>query len=75
MSYLGSAIPEKIINEALQNIDRNKYMKNLASLIKAKSNEIKENDPLIRKQKLLAFLTSKGYEYHLVKNYFDHLHL
>jgi regulatory protein len=69
------AVPEKIITEALNNINRDKYMENLASLIKAKSNEIKENNPLIRKQKLLAFLTSKGYEYHLVKQHFDHLNL
>jgi len=75
LELLRRAIPEEIINEALQNIDRDKYMKNLEALVSAKSNEIKENDPLIRKQKVLAFLSSKGYEPDLVENYFHHLHL
>lgn len=65
-------VPEQIICNALREIDRDQYMKNLASLVKAKSEEIKEKDPLIRKQKLMAFLLSKGYEQDLLENYLDH---
>lgn len=75
LELLRRAIPEEIINETLRNFDRDIYMKNLESLALAKSNEIKENDPFIRKQKVLAFLTSKGYEPDLLENYVEHLHL
>lgn len=64
-------IPEHIINQALKGIDQNQYIKNLDHLVKTKSNEIKENDPIIRKQKLMAFLSSKGYEPEFLENYFD----
>jgi regulatory protein len=59
-------IPFPLIQQALDGIDQNVYYHNLKVLTEAKEKQLKENQPLIRKQKLMAFLTSKGYESHLV---------
>lgn len=55
-------IPASIISEALQEIDADEYEQKIISLLQKKSKEIKDKDANIRKQKLLRFLMSKGFE-------------
>jgi regulatory protein len=55
-------IPEKYISEAINEIDEEKYLKNFNVLVSFKSKESLDLNPLIRKQKIIAFLISKGYE-------------
>ncbi len=55
-------IPEAIIANALDSIDPDKYTSNISYLIAAKQKQLKDDDPLIRKQKTASFLTGKGYE-------------
>ena len=62
LELLKRSIPEKYINEAMDEIDEEKYLKNFNALISIKSKELNDLNPLIRKQKLIAFLISKGYE-------------
>ncbi|MBE0638909.1 MAG: RecX family transcriptional regulator [Bacteroidales bacterium] len=64
-------IPVQIIRKALSEIDQFQYLKNLEHLVRIKSKELKENDPFIRKQKLMAFLSSKGYEPELLEHHFE----
>jgi regulatory protein len=59
-------IPFNLIREALDEIDPKVYHNNLKALTETKEKQLKEHPPLIRKQKLMAFLTYKGYEGHLV---------
>ena len=59
-------IPATIINEALQEIDENEYEQKIITLLQKKSKEIKDKDINIRKQKLLRFLMSKGFETSIV---------
>lgn len=60
-------IPDEIINQALQAIDSGKYSNNIIHLITTKEKQLKDDDPLIRKHKLAAFLTGKGYEADMIK--------
>jgi len=62
-------IPHEIIVEALKKIDTEQYTKNLQSLILSKSKELKETEPFIRKQKILAFLSARGYEIDLAEKF------
>jgi regulatory protein len=55
-------ISASVISEALQEIDENDYEQKVLGLLQKKSKEIKDKDVNIRKQKLLRFLISKGFE-------------
>jgi regulatory protein len=63
---LKRTIPFNLIHKALDEIDPGVYLNNLKTVTETKEKQLKEHPPLIRKQKLMAFLTSKGYEGHLV---------
>lgn len=60
-------IPEDIITHALDSIDPDKYSNNIIHLITAKEKQLKGADPLIRKHRLITFLTGKGYESDIIK--------
>lgn len=64
-------IPEIVIREALDQIDDDKYLQNFSMLIKAKEKELNDLEPLIRKQKLITFLTAKGYEFDFTEKHID----
>lgn len=59
-------ISENCIKIALQEIDNEEYYNNLVKLAEKKLAEIKETNPLKRKQKLLNYIQTKGYENDLV---------
>lgn len=60
----GKQISENLINEALNEIDMNKYRNILRELAKNKQKQLakKESDPWIAKQKRFAFLAQRGFE-------------
>ncbi len=64
-------IPEKIISESIAGIDEEQYLKNFVWLIETKAKEWDDLDPMIRKQKLITFLSAKGYEWDLIEKYID----
>lgn len=64
-------IPEKIISESIAGIDEEQYLKNFVWLIETKAKEWDDLDPMIRKQKLITFLTAKGYEGELIENHLN----
>lgn len=59
-------ISENCIRIALQEIDKETYYANLVALAEKKLALIKETNPLVRKQKLLQYIQTKGYENDLV---------
>jgi len=60
-------VPDLIIQIGLEEIDEKEYAGTLKELLKRKNREIRETDPLKRKQKLIAYGIQKGYHYGLVK--------
>ena len=60
-------VPDLIIQIGLEEIDEEEYVETLKELLKRKNREIRETDPLKRKQKLIAYAMQKGYHYGLVK--------
>jgi regulatory protein len=59
-------IPASIISQSLQAIDDREYRATLLNLKDQKSKEIKEKDPFKKKQKIVRFLVSRGFEMELV---------
>lgn len=59
-------VPEKLIQKALNNIDGDKYLANLASVALKKSAVLSEKDPIKRKYKLVVYLQGKGFENDLI---------
>jgi regulatory protein len=61
------------INTALKLIDENDYKKTLSHLFDNKMNELRsEKNIFVKKQKVTAYLTRKGFEAELVSKLFDH---
>jgi regulatory protein len=60
-------VPDLIIQIGLEEIDEEEYVETLKELLHRKNREIRDTDPLRRKQKLIAFGVQKGYHYGLVK--------
>ena len=60
-------IPDLIIQIGLQEIDDEEYLITLAELLIKKSREIRSENPLQRKQKLMTFAVGKGYHYEAVR--------
>ena len=57
-------IDPALISNGLKNIDSQEYLKILKSLLQKKQKElVKEKDEWSKKQKLIRFLSSKGFEY------------
>ncbi len=50
----------------MSEIDDEDYVQTLAEILEKKSRELKESNPLKRKQKLVSYALSKGFESDLV---------
>ena len=59
-------LPEKIINEAIKQIDDEEYLEMLKNVINQKLKSLKEKDPNKQKSKLIRFATSRGFEPSLI---------
>lgn len=59
-------IPSHIIESAISEIDEENYFEILKSLLYNKNKTINKQDDLKRKQSLLRFATSRGFEYNLI---------
>ena len=55
-------LPETLIQEAMDEIDREEYLLNLSSLIKRKMNDVKAKNEYERNGKLIRFALSRGFE-------------
>lgn len=55
-------VPDSLIEKHLQKISEESYKKTIAMLIQKKLAEVKEENPLVRKQKVVAYLQQKGFE-------------
>lgn len=60
-------VPDLIIQIGLEEIDDEEYAETLREILQRKNREIKEKDPIKRKQKLIAFGLQRGFHYGLVK--------
>ncbi|MGV3539071.1 MAG: regulatory protein RecX [Rufibacter sp.] len=61
-------ISDYCIKKGLQEIDPDTYWENLLHLLEKKNISETERNPLARKQKILYFLQSKGYELDLIQD-------
>lgn len=59
-------ISDNCIKIAIQEIDPDEYLQNMIHLAEKKVAEVKETNPLKKKQKVLNYLLTKGYENDLV---------
>ena len=59
-------VSDYCLRVGLSEIDGDDYMETLQSIIQKKSLEVKENNPLIKKQKIVKYALSKGFEQDLV---------
>lgn len=59
-------VPESLIEKHLAQLPEDRYRKTIVSLIEKKRAEKHEDSPLIRKQKVVAYLQQKGFEMELI---------
>ncbi|MEA5403128.1 regulatory protein RecX [Arcicella sp. DC2W] len=59
-------VSEYCLKAGMSEIDDEDYLQTLTELLEKKAKEIKESNPLKRKQKLLSYALSKGFESDLV---------
>lgn len=59
-------VPEKMITNALNKIDYDDYLKTILDSAEKKSALITEKDPYKRRNKLITYLMSKGFENNLI---------
>jgi len=60
-------IADNIISQALESIDEEKYLQILRGLIASKSKTLSaENDERVNEQKIILYLSSKGFEENLI---------
>jgi len=59
------SIPEKLIGEAMQEISEDDYIKIIRELILKKKSEIKPGKNLNIREKIITFVTGKGFEFDL----------
>lgn len=59
-------VSEYCLKAGMNEIDNDDYIQTLTEMLEKKSREIKDSNPLIRKQKLLRYALSKGFESDLV---------
>lgn len=62
MELSAKKISAELIDEAMEEIDENVYQERLESLLASKINRIHDDDPRIRRQKILRAAVSRGYE-------------
>jgi SOS response regulatory protein OraA/RecX len=55
-------VEEKYISEALSHVPEDAYLKVLADLLSAKAKSVKDKDSYTRRNKLLTFAQSHGFE-------------
>jgi regulatory protein len=60
------SIDNRIINEAIESIDKSEYQHIIEKLTNKKLKLIRDTDPYIIKNKVARYLISKGFESHLV---------
>lgn len=66
------SLPDASINNAIEKIDTELYLRNLMHLYSRKKNELtNENNLEKRKAKLIRYLASNGYELEIIFNLFD----
>lgn len=66
-------IPERIINEALEQINHQEYKENLQNILQSKLRSLKDDDPYQLKTKLYRFAQSRGFESQLSLNLIEDL--
>ncbi|MCF8303821.1 MAG: RecX family transcriptional regulator [Bacteroidales bacterium] len=59
-------IAEKHIQQALHKIDEESYRRTLQNIVEKKAADLKQDDPLTKKQKVYRYALSKGYESSLI---------
>ena len=59
-------VSDYCIKKALKQIDETDYLEVLNKLVKEKFAALKNDQPIIRKKKTIAYLQQKGYEYDLI---------
>ncbi|RYD69127.1 MAG: RecX family transcriptional regulator [Sphingobacteriales bacterium] len=73
MGLKSKEISEYCIKKGLAEIDPDEYWKNLLQLLEKKNRTEKEKHPRLRRQKLLLYLFSRGYENDLANMALDEL--
>ena len=59
-------VSDYCLRAAMSEIDGDDYMETLQAIIEKKTREVKESNPLIKKQKIVKYALSKGFETDLV---------
>lgn len=59
-------IPQRLIQDALNHLEQDEYYHKLKGLLEKKAALLKESDPYKRKNKLVQYALSKGYENELI---------
>lgn len=67
-------VSEYCLKAGMSEIDNEDYLQTLTDLLEKKAKEIKESNPLKRKQKLLSYALSKGFESDLVFDLMKGIH-
>ena len=65
----GRQIPEPVIQTALHEINEEEYLRTLKGLIERKRREIKQGDDSLFREKILNFVTGKGFEAELAREW------
>ncbi|HNX87399.1 MAG TPA: regulatory protein RecX [Bacteroidales bacterium] len=65
----GRRIPEPVIQTALREINEEEYLRTLKGLIERKRLEIKKEDDSLFREKILNFVTGKGFEAELAREW------
>lgn len=60
------AVSDPLIRAALNSLDEAEYIQNLQELLEKKATSLRETDPYKRRQKLVNYVLSKGYESDLI---------
>jgi len=71
MMLFQKQIPEKLVDEAISNITSEEYYEMLKNVIKQKEKQLKETDAYKKKNKLLQFALSRGFETNLILQILD----
>ncbi len=68
-------IPENIVTKAMEEIGEDDYLKTLADLITKKKSEINSPHSLNVREKIITFVTGKGYEFDLISKVLTDLNI
>ena len=66
-------IPEKIVQRAMEEINEEDYLKTIRELILKKMSEINSAKHLNIREKIITFVTGKGFEFDLISKVFTEL--